>query len=139
MRATFLNPQFQIKLVTLLVKDAKFLRQCSSLLDTDDFEPRADGESRAAWHIAGAALDYWRKYHEPIGTLLNTELIRLKKENNWGKRLLGDLNEYVRIIRRTSPKASDYALEIIRDWRKHQLRTTCIDEIINLHTSGGLF
>ncbi|KKL08642.1 hypothetical protein LCGC14_2573790, partial [marine sediment metagenome] len=121
-----------------LIKDAKFLRQCSAMLEADDFEPRTDGESRAAWHISGAALDYWRKYREPIDTLLGTELARLITENNWGERLKDDLRQYVRVIRRTNPKAAGYALEIIRGWRKYQLRTTCIDEIINLHTSGGL-
>ncbi len=138
MKITFQNPEFQIKLVTLLVKDAKFLRQVSYMLEIDDFEPRTDGESRAAWHIAGAALDYWRKYHENIGQLLTPELTRLGSQNNWGDRLKEDLNAYVRVIRRTKPKAADYALDIIRDWRKHQLRTTCIDEIINLHAGGGL-
>jgi archaellum biogenesis ATPase FlaH len=137
-RSTFQDPRFQVKLVTLLVKDTKVVRQCSSMLETEDFEPRQEGESHAAWHIAGTALDYWRKYREPIDTLLGVELARLSEENNWGERLKGDLREYIRLVRRTRPKAADYALEIIRSWRKHQLRTTCIDEIINLHTSGGL-
>ena len=123
MKEAFLNPEFQLKLVTLLVKDGKFLRDCGTMVDPDDFEPKAQGESRAAWIIAGAALDYWEKYHDPIGRMLTTELKRLSSENRWGDRLKGDLNEYVRAIRKTKPTASDYARDVLVRWRKFQLRT----------------
>lgn len=138
MRDTFLNPAFQLKLVTLLVKDSKFLRQCAHMLNVEDFEPKSDSEPRAAWIIAGAALDYWGKYGDNIGAMLPTEIKRLISENRWGERQLDDLKRYVQSIRESRPKASDYARDIIIRWRKHQLRTTSINEIIDLHAAGSL-
>src|SRR5438309_3227274 len=96
MSSAWRDPDFQEKLIALLCRDKKFLVQCSHLLDPDDFKPKGhDGIER--WVVASAALDYWHKYRDKIGSMLKAEMLDFSREQRYSdsqrKQLLSEVRK----------------------------------------------
>ena len=70
----------QNALLSFLCRDRNFLKQFSTLLSSKDFVQNR-GESNSREIIAKIALDHWRKYREPIGGLLKSEILEFIENN----------------------------------------------------------
>ena len=138
MKETFHNPTFKLRLTALMVRDEKFMMDAAHLLDAEDFHPTESGESNAPWLIASMAIEHWTKYKEPIGKFLGLEIKKRIKENAWSKRLVGDLRGYYAKVGKAKLKGAQYILDQLIDWRKFQLRTRVISELIDLHGGDNL-
>src|ERR1051325_1424249 len=88
MPSAFKNPEFQKQLAALIATDRHFLHETAHLLSADDFKPRGSAGTEL-WIIASRALDYYRKYKTPVGTLLS-----------------GEIDEYARTMRLSDRQAS---------------------------------
>lgn len=64
----------QNSLLSFLVRDRNFLKQFGTLLSKKDFKA-SKGEDNSREIIATIALDYWKKYREPVGGLLKSEVL----------------------------------------------------------------
>jgi predicted transcriptional regulator len=57
---------FQVPLLSFIVRDRAFLKSCGGMLTPKDFRPNRD-ETQERYIVATQALEFWRKYKEPIG------------------------------------------------------------------------
>lgn len=64
----------QNSLLSFLCRDRQFLKQFGTRLSKKDFKG-GTGESNSREVIASIALEYWKKYHEPVGGLLKSEVL----------------------------------------------------------------
>ncbi len=79
----FSEVSFKDKLITLIVKDREFLRQCAPILDKKDFDLNGDSSKvdKIKASIAQLGLDFYEKHNEPIGSLAKAEVISYSKKH----------------------------------------------------------
>ena len=70
------DADFQVKLLALVVRDRTFLKECSSLLDSDDFKPVKRDGPQDIWVTASLALDFYKRFRTPIAGNLRIETWR---------------------------------------------------------------
>lgn len=76
----FRDKDFQRHLLTFICRDRNFLKKCGGMLTPKDFRPNRD-ETNERWVIATLALEFWRKYKDPIGGMLRPEIADFIKKN----------------------------------------------------------
>jgi hypothetical protein len=130
---------FQEKLVAFLCRDRNFLRECAHLLEADDFKPRKQGEPLENWIIASKALEYWRRYHEPVGGMLRTEMLDYCRKTNAGTHQKERLLEVVENVQRNHRLvAVDALAEKVIDYKKERMKAQSIQTLVELHEQGKL-
>ena len=133
------DEEFQDKLTAFLCRDRNFLRECAHLLEADDFKPRKQGDPLENWIIASTALEFWRRYREPIGGMLRTEVLDYCRKMNVGERQKGRLLETVDHIRRNHHLvAVDALAEKVIDYKKERMKAQSIQTLVDLHEQGRL-
>src|ERR1700735_2134270 len=88
------SKDFQTPLLSFLCRDRNFLKRCGSLLQPKDFKPSRD-ETDERFIIATLALDFWRKYREPIEGMLRTYVVDFCSKHNVDKRRKKELTRLV--------------------------------------------
>lgn len=133
----FREQNFQDQLLAFICRDKNFLKECSSLLDVDDFKGgRNKGQEK--WIIADAALRYWKKYQQPIGRMLRADLMAHCRNTRLGEEQSKKLLAYGHKIRKIKLVAVDAVQERVIEYKKEIVRTNCVEELINLNTAGQL-
>jgi hypothetical protein len=135
----FEDEAFLDQLVCLLVRDAKTLRDCGSLLKPDDFKPlRGMRQGRARWVVAERALEHHRKYHEPVGRMLKVEVLDHAHRIGMSDAQAGELKEYCQHIRVLKPVAPESIVEKILHYKTEHLKAAALQEMTELHNTGQL-
>lgn len=126
-------------LAALLCKDPKSLHSCASYLNPDDFKPlEADPTGQHRWVIAELALDYYTKHHQPIGRLLNAELIRYGREVSLNAKVTRELLEYGGRILKIRTKTPDVLVDQVVQYKQEIRRARALEELIDLQSTGQL-
>ena len=133
------DAEFQDKLTCFICRDRNFLRECSHLLEPDDFKPHKQGDPLENWIIAGMALEFWRKYREPIGEMLRTEMIDYCRKQNVGEKQKVRLMEIVERIRNSGKLiAVDALSEKVVEYKKERMKAKSIQTLVELYEQGQL-
>jgi hypothetical protein len=118
MEGSFLSdPNFQHELLKFLVHDRTFLKEASHLLTVKDFrsiDRHADNKREI---VAGVALNFWQKNREPVGKLLNVELMQHARVSGWNKDNRERLLKYGKRLTNNQPKAATAILEKVQQYR----------------------
>jgi hypothetical protein len=134
----FRDPDFQRRLVQFICRDRNFLRECAYLLEPDDFKPRKN-ESTDLWTIATAALEFWRKYREPIGGMLRSEMLDYSRKMNFSERERTRILETVTILQKTGGLVAVEALvEKVVSYKRDRLKAAAVDQLLDLKERGEL-
>lgn len=132
------DPDFQQKLVAFACRDRTFLKDCCYLLEPDDFKPRKN-ESTDLWTIATAALEFWRKYGEPIGGMLRSEMLDYARKMNFTDRERIRLLDTVRVVRKSQSLVAVEALvDKVLAYKKDRLKAQAVEQLIELKERGEL-
>ncbi len=135
----FDDPAFQDYLVTLLCYDVKFLNECSYLLEANDFKPlRGIPNGRARWVIADRALEYYQKYHEPVGKLLRADVLDYARTLGMGVRQIGELKNYVDVLKKLKVVGPDAIAEKVTRYKRERIRAQVIQDLVELQAGGQL-
>jgi hypothetical protein len=127
------DPGFQDQLISLLVHDHKSLARCASVLAADDFKlVKGVRSSRARWLIAERALDFFKKHHEPIAGLLNSEVLDYANELGFGAAQRGELDTYLQAFAKIKPVKADAIIEKVVKFKSYQLKTQALREMAEL-------
>lgn len=133
------DTHFQDSLVALLVLDHHTLKQCGTLLSPEDFRPdKAAPRGRARWIVAERALEFWKKHHEPLGKLAQSDVLEYAHQLDLGAMQKAELFEYVASIEKLKLSAPDALVEKVVKFKSNQLRKNAIEELVDLHSSGQL-
>jgi hypothetical protein len=129
---------FQIPLLTFLVRDRNFLKRCGSLLSAKDFKPSRD-ETDERWIVATLALDFWREYHEPIEGMLRPNVADFCDENNVDKTRKKALTKLVDKISSGEKLVAVEAMEdkVVKYLRSKKMKDS-IEELITKQEEGKL-
>ncbi len=131
------DPEFKLKLIRLLCRDATFLRECAVYVDPSDFNPQP-GESDALLQIVLPALSHWQQYHEPIGRLLIPELKAASELNQWNDRLKQELNLLTSKVFSREVLGAEYVRDNLRAFRQRLAREEALQTVIDLHEAQTL-
>lgn len=135
----FDDEEFQDRLVALLVSDTVALKQCAHLLEANDFKPlRGMQWGRPRWIVAERALDYYRKYHEPVGGLLRADVLDYARGLSLGNRQLVELDQYCQHLVKVSRKAPQSITEKVVHFKHELLKARTIQEMVELQAAGNL-
>src|ERR1022692_218370 len=91
------DPALLDRLVALLVRDHRSLRDVAPLLSADDFKPsRGVPGGRARWLVAERALEHWEKHQDPIGDLLRADVLEYAASLRLGADQVTELKAYMK-------------------------------------------
>lgn len=138
-KAFFQDESYQDALIGLLCRDVSALRRCASLLKGSDFKPvpgMRNGDAR--WIIAEQALDYFHKYHEPIGNLLRSTVLDYANSIGMSDRQLHPILEYEKRLRAAKLNGSSSITEKIIKYKRQRIKAAAVQELSELQSTGSL-
>jgi len=141
MSSYFRDSDFQEKMLMFICRDRTFLKKMSGLLTPEHFKPkRGEGMIEAYW-IAQMAFQYWKDYREPIGGMLQTEVLDYIRKN---KRKIGNksrdkLLNLTQTIKKANGLVAVEAVEKkVAEYLQRQNKAHAIKELISLQERGEL-
>lgn len=139
----FNDKNFQERMLASLVGDFRFLRKFIGIVTPMDFTatPESGAEGWAREVAARLAIHWYKKYREPLGGMLRTEVLDYIRANRHktGKKYtqaLLDLSE--RLQDPTLQTAKGAMEEKIRSYKSRQTMRNAIEEYIALQQKGEL-
>jgi len=133
------DEEFQDRLTTLLVSDYKTLKDCAGLLTANDFNPVSgmkNGRSRRI--IAGRALEYYSKYHKPIGSLLRADTLEYAEQISLGASHVGQLKLYMAYLSKIVPESADALVEKVVRFKGQRLIAASVQDLVDLLSTDQL-
>ena len=135
----FDDETFQDHLVALLCQDIKILRECAALLSPDDFKPlRGMRWGRPRWVVGERALEYFQRYREPIGQLLQADVLEHAANIGMGGRQITELREYLQHLSSLPPVPPAALSEKVLRYKRGRIKASVIQELTDLQSSGQL-
>jgi len=135
----FDDEDYQDALVSLLVKDARTLKDCATFLSPDDFKPqRGMRHGNARWTIAEVVLEHWRKFHTPIGGLLQSSVLDYAEQMGFNDLKLQGLKEYCTLVKQNVVTAPTAVTEKVVRFKKARLMGAALREMMELQQAGQL-
>lgn len=144
--SAFKDSETQERMLLFLCRDRDFLKNTSSLLELDDFKGKDVGPERA-W-VAEQALEYWKKYGEPIGPFLRPvmqEFCQTYRTEKTKQRMLPRIRErvleLVSTIRRAEREdlvAPEAVEQIIIGYKHRRAKAQFIDRLLDAQEKGTL-
>lgn len=140
MASYFQDDRFQNKLLGHVVRDRLLLKEVGKFLEADDFRPTREGEREqwARWIISGIALDYWKKYRQPVNGLLRSEVLNYIEKNRVGERQRKALLNYIRVVKKQTLEAGNVLVERVGEFKKEMARRDALDTLTQLQADGEL-
>jgi len=134
------DDDFMDSLVTLLCTDSSTLRKCGHLFAPDDFKPlRGMRWGRPRWNVASAAIEYWRRFHEPVGRMLRSEVLSyVGKTLGQGERQLQETRDYLGHLRSIKVVGPDAVIEKAAGYKRERLKAMAVQEMGRLQAMGEL-
>lgn len=129
---------FQKNLVTLISRDRNFLKKCGGMLSPKDFRPNRD-DTDERWIVATLALEFWKKYKQPISGMLKPEVVDYVRKNRVEDNRKKLLYKLVDKINSGEKLVAVEAMEdrVVAYLRDKKMRDS-IDTIISKHEEGTL-
>jgi len=138
-RKYFDDEAFQDKLTCVLLRDVKALQECASVLRPDDFKPLPGMRNgRARWIVAERALEYYNKYHMPIGSLITADVIEYATGIGMGEQQRQELQKYLAYLAKLKPTAPDAVVSKVLHYKGERMRAAAIQELVDLQSIGQL-
>lgn len=133
------DPEFQNKLVALLIQDYPTLRSCAVFLSADDFKPsKGVPDGHARWTTAWRALEYFEKHGAPIGTLIRADILDYAAQINMGSMQINGLLEYIKNLQSIKVTAPDFLVDKVIQFKSNTAKKNAINELSDLLNSGQL-
>ena len=134
------DDDFMDSLITLLCTDASTLRQCGHLFAPDDFKPlRGMKWGQQRWNVASAALEYWQRFHEPVGKMLRSEVLSYAgKTLGQGERQLQGIRDYLIHLKGIKVVGPDGVIEKAAGYKRERLKAKAVQEMGQLQAAGEL-
>lgn len=124
-----------------ICRDRTFLKKMSGLLNAEHFKPRKGEGMQEAYWIAQKAFKFWKDYREPIGGMLQTEMLDYIRENKRkiGSRSRDKLMELVQTIRKANGLVAVEAVEKkVVEYLQRQNKARAIKDLIEYQEKGEL-
>ena len=135
----FEDEDFLDQLVRLLTIDYKALQDCGAMLKPADFKPlRGMRQGRARWIVAERALEHYQKYHEPLGRLLQADVVDYANEIGMADAQVAELRDYCAFLRKIKLSAPEAVVSKVTRYKIEHLKAAAIQELTELHTTGSL-
>jgi len=135
----FEDEGFLDALVCLLARDIKALRECAALLTAKDFEPlRGTRHGRARWIVATQALSYYQKYQQPVGTMLQVEVLDHIHRIGLSDNQAGEIKEYCKHLKMVKTTSPDAITGKVLHYKSERLKAAALQEMTELHSTGQL-
>lgn len=133
------DPDFQNKLVALLVQDQATLLSCASLLSPDDFKPsKGIPDGRPRWLLAERALEHFEKFHEPLGNQVRADVLEYAHQLNLGASQVTELRDYLKRLTAIKTTAPDALVQKVIRFKSNTLKKNAINDLSDLLSSGQL-
>lgn len=134
------DPVFKEKLLALIIKDRQFLKMCSPLLTSKDFDLNgaSSKRDRIEADIAKLGLSFYEKYNDPLGSLAKIEIQSYGKKHRLPDSWISEAKSIVKEILHKKIKAPDYITEKLVEFKKEQARKNGITKLIDLQEAGDL-
>lgn len=133
------DEDFQDRLVTLLTKDYKALKDCGTILVPEDFRPlRGMKNGRARSIVSERALEYYQKYHQPLGSLLRSDVLEYCEQLNLPAGQIEEIKKYVIYLGKLKPEAPDSLVEKVRKFKGQRFKASAIQELTELQGTDSL-
>lgn len=141
MSSYFYDEEFQSKMLMFICRDRTFLKKMSGLLTAEHFKSkRGEGMQEAYW-IAVRAFKFWKDYREPIGGMLQTEMLDYIRENKRkiGSRSRDKLLKLVQDIKKGNGLVAVEAVEKrVIEYLQRQNKARAIKDLISSQEKGEL-
>src|SRR5580692_6416471 len=127
------SADFQEKMLMFVCRDRSFLKKLSSMLKPEHFKPKRGEGSEEAYIIAQIGFRYWKDYREPVGGMLQTEVLDYIQHH---KRKIGNktrhrLMDLVQTIKKANGLVAVEAVEKkIAEYLQGQSKRQAIKELI---------
>lgn len=130
---------FQDRLVALITRDFKTLKDCGSILVPEDFRPlRGMKNGRARSIVSERALEYYKKYHKPLGALLRADVLEYCELLNLAPGQIEQTTQYLDYLNKLKPTAPDALVEKVVKYKGQRFKASAIQELVDLQSSGML-
>lgn len=138
-KSIFQDDRIQRELIAQAIWDRPWLRAVGELVVQQDFRPLSGTEGGIAWVVAGIALEFWHKYRDPVGSLINKEVKRWARE----ARLSADKTQAIlawvtRLEELYRPARSDVLQDQVIEFKTTRSRQRALKEMIELDALGTL-
>ena len=127
-------------MLIFLCRDRNFLKVTAGLLDVEDFKSREGKSAEREW-VARVALDWWKKYKDPIAGDLRWMMQEYCREHKTLPRLKDKIFELVNQIRRAAPAdlvAPEAVEKIVLEYKHRQRRKQFVEKLIEYQEKGKL-
>lgn len=135
------DPDFQEKLLAFYCRDRNFLKRTSGILTPEDFKPRKDEGMIEAYWIAQKAYKHWHDYKEPVGGMLNVEMMDFIRENKKkvSSKSRQRISDLVSNIKHANGLVAVEAIEKkIFEYKQREQKKRAVRELIDLQEKGEL-
>ena len=133
------DEEFQDRLCALLVADHATLKACAALLSPEDFRPlRGSRHGLQRSVVVERALEYYKKYRDPIGNLARADVLEYAGMLNLTRARINDLKEYLLFIEKLRPKAPDAISDKVVRFKSQVIKAAAVQEMVELQSSGQL-
>jgi hypothetical protein len=138
--STLSDPILREKLLPLIIKDRIFLKICSPLLTTKDFDLNGSStkQERIEADLAKLGLKFYEQHNDPIGSLIKIEIDYYTRKNKLPDSWKSEAKSIAKDILKKKIKAPDYIIEKVVDFKKEQARKNSITKLIDLQDAGDL-
>lgn len=136
----FRDSDFQEKMLVPFCRDRNFLKKMSGILSAEDFKPRKNEGMIEAYWIAQLAATYWKKYREPIGGMLRTEVLDYVRSNK--RKMSSKARDHLMDLVDKIKKSDIVAIEAIEtkviEYKERQQKSSAVKELIEKQEKGEL-
>jgi len=135
------DESWQETLLKFICRDRNFLKKISGMLSEKHFKPRKGEGMHEAYIVAQKAFEYWRDYREPIGGMLQPEILDYIRQNKKkiGRKSRERLMELVNTIKRADGLVAVEAVEKkVSEYLQRQDMSRAVREIIEVQEKGEL-
>lgn len=134
------EPVFKDKIITLLLKDRSFLRDCSPILTAKDFAVNGSSSKteRVKAALAQISLEFYERFNEPLGSLAKSEILSYCKKNKLPDSWRTEAVDVAKELFKKKVKAPQYITEKIVEFKKEQAKKSAITKLIDLQEAGDL-
>jgi len=134
------EPVFKDKIISLLLKDRSFLRDCAPILTAKDFAVNGSSSKtdRVKAAVAQLSLEFYERFNEPLGSLAKTEILSYAKKNKLPDSWRTEAVDVTKELLKRKIKAPQYLTEKIVEFKKAQAKKAAITKLIDLQESGDL-
>lgn len=138
-RSLFANEPFLDQLTKLLAHDAKALHDVRSMLEANDFKPlRGMQWGNQRWVVADRCMQYYDRFHQPVGTLLHADILEYATNLQLNERQVDLLDSYLTHLETVKTVNPVAIIEKVAAFKMQHIKADVIEELTTLQAGGQL-